>query len=538
MINKCIVETTAFFMFLMFGISYASQSVEDLSFIQYPEQSTGAFYADLIITEQGVAPKFCSKSLQNCVIQVSGKTCFPSLGSITITNTSRINALNISAYSTDSNYLNYVVQENTCSTILSSGGSCAISFYTNTSVAFLVPDVIVKGSNTNATRFNLNAIQCVANISASPASFSFAIGGATQTVTITNNGPIDANEIGVSNAPGLGVTVSGSCPSPLSSIAPNNTCQLIFTSGATIGNTTATITGTNTNTVTETITVTTTPTLSLSLTSLVLATNGIFTTEATGLTSSTCPTIWDSVDGYCTSQSRTLTITNEGPTANNVMYSIAPDLPSGTTISPANCGNLASGDTCTLTITPGSTPSTVGTNIPMPSVITIEGSNTNVVTAEITLLTYGNLYQVSAGGPEGNVFSIDDTTAITESVNGLIVATGDGPGGYVEWGSTLCDSYGDGSWLLPSICQMGFDTRNYGSGCGSQISPSEQNIQSNLLSSGLLGSPIGQYWSSTPGPDPTYGGWIQEFSVSGSYQTYPVGPVVGALVRCVRKFTS
>lgn len=525
----------------MLGISYASHSVDDSSFIQFSnlnqEQRRGASYADLIITEPGIAPKLCSKSLQNCVIQVSEKTCFPSLGSIIITNNSPINALNIKAYSNDSNYLNYVVQENTCPKKLPSGGSCTISFYTNTAVAFLVPDVIVKGSNTNASLFNLNAIQCVANISASPASFSFTVGGATQAITITNNGPIDADGVGISGASDLGVTVSSNCPSSLSSIAPNNTCQLIFTSGTTTGNTTATITGTNTNTITEAITVTVTPTLSLSSTSLVLATNGIFTTEATGLTSSTCLTTWNSVGGFCTSQSRTLTITNEGPPANNVVYSIAPDLPSGTTISPANCGNLASGGTCTLTITPGSTPSMVGTNIPTPSVITIEGSKTNVVTADITLLTYGNLYQVSTGGPEGNVFSIDDTTTIAESAHGLIMATSDVPDGYVSWSSTLCGSYGDGSWLLPSICQMGFDTLNLGSGCGSQASPSEQNIQSNLLSSGILGSPIGRYWSSTPGPDPIYGGWLQDFNVSGSDQTYPVGPSVGALVRCVRMFT-
>ncbi len=53
-----------------------------------------------------------------------------------------------------------MVQNNGCPTSLSPGANCSISFGTNTSTAFLVPNVSVKGSNTNATFFNINAIQC------------------------------------------------------------------------------------------------------------------------------------------------------------------------------------------------------------------------------------------------------------------------------------------------------------------------------------------------------------------------------------------
>ncbi|AWN72863.1 DUF1566 domain-containing protein [Legionella anisa] len=103
-----------------------------------------------------------SKSLQNCVIQVSQLQCLPSPGTVIITNNSRVPANNIQATSTNGFFSLYVLQNNSCPASLLPGRSCAISFFTNTSIAFFIPSVMVKGTNTNATFFDMQAIQCAA----------------------------------------------------------------------------------------------------------------------------------------------------------------------------------------------------------------------------------------------------------------------------------------------------------------------------------------------------------------------------------------
>lgn len=145
-------------------------------------------------------------------------------------------------------------------------------------------------------------------------------------------------------------------------------------------------------------------TLSASVSDLVLATDGIFTTlSGTG--------------GAVSSKSRTITITNTGAqTANNVQYSISPALPAGTVVTPASCGNIAPGGNCVLTVIPGTTPSASANQAPTPSVMSVQGSNTPTVTSNITLLTYGNIYQ------GGFVFAIDDNTLINTSVGGKVVS--------------------------------------------------------------------------------------------------------------------
>ncbi len=118
---------------------------------------------------------------------------------------------------------------------------------------------------------------------------------------------------------------------------------------------------------------------------------------------------------------RIITIKNTGSSypAADVSYSISPALPSGTSISPASCGTIAPGGTCILTITPGATPTTVPApetgSAPIPNVVTVSGSNTNSTTTDVIVLTFGNILQ------NGLVFSIDDTTANTESVDGKVV---------------------------------------------------------------------------------------------------------------------
>ena len=78
-------------------------------------------------------------------------------------------------------------------------------------------------------------------------------------------------------------------------------------------------------------------------------------------------------------------------------------------------------------------------------------------------------------------------------------------------------------WYLPAICEMGYGANSAGINCGLQLTPAEQNIQSNLIDinntdiAGLTaGSTSGLYWSSTEySPDPTAVAWFQVFVLNG-----------------------
>ncbi|QQR80992.1 MAG: hypothetical protein IPJ69_02270 [Deltaproteobacteria bacterium] len=127
---------------------------------------------------------------------------------------------------------------------------------------------------------------------------------------------------------------------------------------------------------------------------------------------------------------KTITITNgSDQAALDVSYTITPALPSGTTISPATCGNVTTSTPCILTMTPGSIASGDIGSSPTPSTITIQGSNTNAATIAVTLLTYGNLYQ------KGLIFSIDDRPT-HQSVVGKTASLINNSGG-AEWIDTL-----------------------------------------------------------------------------------------------------
>ncbi|MFT4059780.1 MAG: DUF1566 domain-containing protein [Legionella sp.] len=354
------------------------------------------------------------------------------------------------------------------------------------------------------------------------------------------------------------------------------------------------------------------PALSLSSNNLVLATNGIFTATA-GVNQSTCQNVW--TGSFCTSKARTLTITNNSQTmtAEGLTYSIIPALPDGTTISPG-CSSIAPGDSCVLTITPGSIPSTASPNAPIASILTIQGSNTSPpLTANITVLTYGNNYQ------GGFVFSIDDTTATQMSVGGKVVAAQDQSMGQNSiWSPTLdviygvdefsttslaspdagsstppqplpgqiacngatdgvCNTnnivvfYGTGNyaasicsqpidsagnspcqvgnicytnWYLPAICEMGFDGFGDGSGCGTAVASTLQNIQENLVHPNNIGNfAINDYWSSTEkGGNPQNAAWLQGFRTNGNSQQgggrgKNVTSPPDVFFRCIRTFS-
>lgn len=295
---------------------------------------------------------------------------------------------------------------------------------------------------------------------------------------------------------------------------------------------------------------------------------------------------------------RIITITNIGTNvATGVTYSPSPALPAGTSITPASCGTIAPAGTCVLTITPGSTPSaTPGDTNPTPITLTIRGDNTNTLTPTLNILSYGSVYQ------SGFVFAIDDTTPNTGSIGGKVASLTDqaapGPNGII-WssngnGSTSadvdyfdipgihedsipppCQGNTDGScnstqilnhytptstfpltfyaaglckatisgysdWYLPAICELGYDTGG-GSGCGTAGSPLIQNMQSNLVDNGDIGSLTsgGNYWSSTEFSGlPDVIAWFQLFAVAGGSTQSFENKADQVNVRCVRAITN
>ncbi len=265
-----------------------------------------------------------------------------------------------------------------------------------------------------------------------------------------------------------------------------------------------------------------------------------------------------------TGNPRQLTITNTGTAdALDVTVTMSPPLPAGTTVSPASCATIpANGGACVLTFTPGSTPTAaVGNTSPVPEVASIVGSNTNTVTSEIAVVTYGSVYQ------SGYIFSVDDTTATTGSIGAKVASLADLSTG-IEWGgmgtvtnasslidgatntTTIITTLGTGTsyaaalcaqphagysnWYLPAICEMGYG----GAGCGTSTSPLIQNLQSSLVDNGNVGGLSGNYWSSSEySPLPSLGAWFQDATTGGGIQVGNAKTYL-AQVRCARATTN
>jgi hypothetical protein len=118
---------------------------------------------------------------------------------------------------------------------------------------------------------------------------------------------------------------------------------------------------------------------------------------------------------------RQITLTNNG-SSQAVNVSIAyPVWPTGTTAS-STCGSiLAAAQSCTITITPGSSATSncsVGI-APAPGTITVAADNAPTSTVDAVVLSYGCIYQA------GFIFSIDDSTAATDSIGGKVIALSD-----------------------------------------------------------------------------------------------------------------
>ncbi len=255
--------------------------------------------------------------------------------------------------------------------------------------------------------------------------------------------------------------------------------------------------------------------------------------------------------------SRNIKITNTGNAEASNLAVTFPAWPSGTTSSTTCSNTLEVGESCSITVTPGTTPTSDGTNpcsnygtAPIPDVIQVKAENGNSVAINVVVLSYGCIYQ------GGYIYSLDDAVETTRSVGGKVVSSTDQAAPYpngVGWSATgnteanttidhydipgiyesstdPCQGNSDGAcnskqilahynsiinsspsyyaaslcqgtinqysdWYLPAICELGYDIERIGSGCGSFYSPRLQNIQSNLVD--RLDLLTGYYWSST-----------------------------------------
>jgi len=136
------------------------------------------------------------------------------------------------------------------------------------------------------------------------------------------------------------------------------------------------------------------------------------------------------LSGLVGGAARTITITNNSGSdvAIASISAPSPSLPSDATVNTSQINACASGveltangGFCTITIAPGSNATstcTLGT-VPTPSVITVTDNNNDTVTAHVVIVDYGCQYQ------EGYLFSIDDTTPLTSSIGGKVVALND-----------------------------------------------------------------------------------------------------------------
>ena len=248
----------------------------------------------------------------------------------------------------------------------------------------------------------------VTNVSVTCATNSYTVGGTVsglaggQSTVLQNNGA-DNKTISASGAFTFTTSVAQGATYSVTVLTQPSTQTCTVTNGS------GTMGGSNVTNVSVTC-VTNSTTLTTSVSNLALSKTGYTEYGLSGTPSS--------------GLARTITVTNTGsnPTSNlSISY---PTWPSGTTAS-SNCGSsLAASATCTITITPGNTATSDGTNpctqtgtAPVAQTISISADNASTVSSTAVILGYGCIYQ------GGYVYALDDTSAASTSVGGNVATT-------------------------------------------------------------------------------------------------------------------
>jgi hypothetical protein len=334
------------------------------------ESSKTVEKANLTISTDKNGFRCPKKSLQNCVIQVSQPLCLPSAGSVFITNNSNIAAFNIQAFSADSAFSLFVLQNNGCPAALLPGRSCIISFFTNASVSFFLSGVMVKGTNTNPTFFDMQAIPCPpAVISVTPTTLIFAE-NSTANVTVTNLPGSLFPAINVSALIPAGSNISVQSTTCGASLPIGASCTITFASSVQEGPTIIPIAGTNTNAVNVAVTVTSQPIISI--------TNPVQQNRVVTVGSAIPLSLEITNDVSSPVNANGITVTNQAGCPNLV-------------VDDSNCTSVAPGASCLLDLT-SPTPYA-------PCTITVSGTNTaNSPQALIAFFHLGGLvFEESAG---------------------------------------------------------------------------------------------------------------------------------------------
>ena len=110
------------------------------------------------------------------------------------------------------------------------------------------------------------------------------------------------------------------------------------------------------------------------------------------LSASSLDVVTASTVTYTPAISKRIVITNKGPMAAQGISVTNGALPTGTVIDSNDCtGALAVIESCSITITSGSGASGAAYAIPEPTLVTVEGSNTNTILSDVTVLRFSSV---------------------------------------------------------------------------------------------------------------------------------------------------
>ncbi len=260
--------------------------------------------------------------------------------------------------------------------------------------------------------------------------------------------------------------------------------------------------------------------------------------------------------------SRTVTVANTGLDPALDLATQATGLPPGTSVSASTCGALLPpGGSCSLTLTPGATPTAApGDLAPSSGLLELAGSNTSTLSVTVSVITYGSVHQ------GGYVFAIDDSTPASGGIGGKVAALSDssapwslsfsdvvgsesltdgmsntasivadqGPGVYA---AQLCvqtmNGYSD--WYLPAVCELGYSQGGF---CGTPGTPLlADNMQSRLVDNGNIGGLAGIYASSTQFSVAPATQMLSHQFAPGAGDTFALGKNNPLPVRCARALT-
>lgn len=361
----------------------------------------------------------------------------------------------------------------TC-TVTNGSGTMSGSDVTNVDVTCVTDDTTLVASVS------------VLALSVNDTGLNAALTGAPRLIAITNTGVVPATAVTYSPSPALpsGTTIS---PSSCGTLAPSATCVLTITPGdtpsAVSGDTTPTpitlsISGSNTNTVTPTMNVLTYG--SVYQGGYVYAVDD--TTPDTGSIGGKVAALTDQSTGVLWSSDGSSSVSYVGILAIDELstsFSPSPTSPSY----------------------PPGTPAYEACN-----------GNSDGACNTSNIVAYYNFNRASGGSAP---------TPVDQYAAGLCTAT---MSGYTDW-------------YLPAICEAGYDDLGSGTGCGTQASPTVQNMLSNLFDAGV-GGISGEYWTSTEwsgGPD-LYA-WSQTYE-TGNVPQYTFDKSYNTIrVRCSRALT-